>query len=73
MPKGEDTKLKSNTGRKRVNLSGALDAETHEILMQEDERLTAESTISFFKKRNLKMYRRELDSLLTENFQIVSA
>jgi len=32
-----------------------------------------EVCLSFFKKRNLKMYRRELDSLLTENFQIVSA
>jgi len=156
LPKGEETKLKSNTGRKRVNLSGALDADTHEIVVQEDERLNAESTIALFKKiermnptattihlildnagyykgekvreylrtskidlvylppyapnlniierlwkffkkmvlynryyqtyhefreaclkffhkRNLKKYRRELDSILTENFEIVSA
>jgi len=156
LPKGEEIKLKSNTGRKRVNLSGALNSETHEIIVQEDERLNADSTISFFKKierinptaktihlildnagyykgekireylksskinlvylppyapnlnlierlwkffkkivlynryyptyrefrdaclaffhkRNLKRYRRELDSLLTENFEIVSA
>jgi len=156
MPKGEETKLKSNTGRKRVNLSGALDSETHEIIVQEDQRLNAETTISFFKKiermnsaaptiyiildnagyykgkkiraylktskiklvhlppyapnlnliervwkffkkivlynryyqtysefreaclsffhkRNLRKYRRELDSILTENFEIVSA
>lgn len=50
MPKGEETKLKSNTGRKRVNLSGALDSQTHEIIVQEDQRLNADSTISFFKK-----------------------
>jgi len=50
LPKGEETKLKSNTGRKRVNLSGALDADTHEVIVQEDERLNSDSTISFFKK-----------------------
>jgi transposase len=30
LPRGEETKLKSNTGRQRANISGALDAETHE-------------------------------------------
>lgn len=49
LPKGEDTPLKSNTGRKRVNLSGVLDAETHEVIVKEEIRLNAESTIEFFK------------------------
>jgi len=49
LPKGETTELKSNTGRKRVNISGVLDAETHEVIIKEETRLNAESTIDFFK------------------------
>jgi len=49
LPKGEETKLKSNTGRQRANISGALDAETHEVIVQEHFTLNAETTIKFFK------------------------
>jgi transposase len=49
LPKGEETKLKSNAGRQRANLSGALDSETHEVIVQEHRTLNAESTISFFR------------------------
>jgi len=49
LPKGEETKLKSNTGRQRANISGALDAETHEVLVQEHQTLNAETTIEFFR------------------------
>ena len=49
LPKGESTELKSNTGRKRVNISGVLDADTHEVIIKEETRLNAESTIEFFK------------------------
>jgi transposase len=45
----EETKLKSNTGRQRANISGALDAETHEAHVQEHVTLNAETTIKFFK------------------------
>ena len=57
LPKGEETPLKSNTGRQRVNISGVLDAETHEVIVQEHQRLNAETTIDFFKvieRRNPK-------------------
>lgn len=49
LPTGEETKLKSNTGRQRANLSGALDSESHEVIVEEHKTLNAESTISFFK------------------------
>lgn len=49
LPKGEEVALKSNTGRQRVNISGVLDADTHEVLVQEHQRLNAETTIDFFK------------------------
>ena len=60
LPRGEDTKLKSNTGRQRVNISGVLDAETHEVIACEHQRLNAETTIDFFKlieRRNPKSKR----------------
>lgn len=154
IPVGEDFEIKSNTGRKRINLNGALDAQSHEIIIREDPSINAQSTIAllkmierrnpdadtifviadnaryyrsilvneflenskieilflpayapnlnlierywkffkkkvlaneyyesyaefkeaalgFFKKRNLKKYHTELDSLLTDNFQLI--
>ena len=49
LPRGERTKLKSNTGRERLNLNGALDAKTLEVIAGKYDRLNAESTIDFFK------------------------
>lgn len=46
---GEDFELKSNTGRKRVNLNGALDAQTHEVIIREDSSINAQSTIALLK------------------------
>jgi transposase len=60
LPRGEETKLKSNTGRQRVNISGVLDAETHEVIVCEHQRLNAETTIDFLKlieRRNPKSKR----------------
>lgn len=50
LPKGEDTELKTNTGRQRVTINGALNAETHEIVVREDLTLNADNTMDFFKK-----------------------
>jgi transposase len=49
LPKGEATELKTNTGRQRVTLNGALNAETHEIIVREDLTLNAENTMDFFR------------------------
>lgn len=49
-PKGEETNLKTNTGRQRVTLNGALNSETHQIIVQEDLTLNADNTIAFFNK-----------------------
>jgi transposase len=42
--------IPANTGRARVNLSGVVDVITHKVLVQEDDMLNAEATISFFRK-----------------------
>ncbi len=51
--KGEDNLIKSNTGRQRVNINGALDAETHEVIVRSDESINALSTIELLKKIEL--------------------
>lgn len=48
--KGERKEIPANTGRSRLNLSGAIDVISHNILIQEDQTLNAESTIEFFQR-----------------------
>jgi len=48
--KGIRKELPANTGRSRLNLSGAIDVISHKILILEDQTLNAESTIRFFQK-----------------------
>jgi transposase len=45
--KGERKEISTNTGRQRLNLSGAFDIMTKKVLIQEDLSLNAESTIAF--------------------------
>jgi len=48
--KGIRKEIPANTGRKRLNLSGAIDVITHKIVIHEDKTLNAEATIRFFQK-----------------------
>jgi transposase len=48
--KGVRKEIPANTGRKRLNLSGIIDVVTHNIVVQEDKTLNAQSTIRFFRK-----------------------
>jgi len=48
--KGERKELCSNTGRKRLNLSGAIDLIDQKLHYQEDQMLNTEATIKFLKK-----------------------
>lgn len=67
LPRGESTLLKSNTGRNRVNISGVLDADSLEVIIQEDARLNAESTIAFFKLIERKNPESEKIYLILDN------
>jgi len=44
--KGKDKLIKSNTGRDRVNLNGALNAKTLEVVIREDDMINSTSTIN---------------------------
>lgn len=48
--KGERKEVPSNTGRERININGALNAETRDAIVVEAETINAESTISLLKK-----------------------
>lgn len=48
--KGKDTIIKSNTGRQRININGALDSKTHDVIIRDDESINAISTIALLKK-----------------------
>jgi transposase len=48
--RGMRKEIPGNTGRSRLNLSGIIDVITHNVLVQEDPVLNAESTIRFFQK-----------------------
>jgi transposase len=48
--KGVRKEIPTNTGRQRLNLSGALDIISKKVLVQEDLTLNARSTITFFEK-----------------------
>jgi len=48
--KGKEKQIKANTGRKRININGALDAERLEVVARTDETINAQSTIELFKQ-----------------------
>ena len=47
--KGHTQTIKSNSGRARLNLNGAVDPQSCEVVLRTDERLNAQSTIELFK------------------------
>ena len=47
--KGEKKKLKSNTGRRRININGALDPDSLEVIVREDKTIDSASTINLLK------------------------
>lgn len=47
--KGTDKKVKSNTGRQRLNINGVYSPVDHEIIVREDDQINSESTINLFK------------------------
>jgi transposase len=59
--KGEDKYIKSNTGRKRININGAFCPIDNSIVVRDDERINSESTINLLK--SLEAKHPELDKI----------
>jgi transposase len=47
---GEQKQIKSNSGRRRLNISGAYDPISQDILVREDKTINAETVMAFFKQ-----------------------
>ena len=47
---GEQKQIKSNSGRRRLNISGAYDPISQDILVREDKPINAETVMAFFKQ-----------------------
>ena len=47
--KGKIKELKANTGRQRINLNGAYNPDTQEVVIREDESIDSDSTIKLLK------------------------
>lgn len=47
---GEEKQIKSNSGRRRLNISGAYNPFTQDILVREDKTINAETVMAFFKQ-----------------------
>jgi transposase len=47
--KGQDKVVKSNSGRQRININGALNVDTLEVVIRTDDTINAQSTLALFK------------------------
>jgi len=52
--KGKDKEIRSNTGRQRLNINGAIDIETKEVVARYDDSLNAQSTVALLKSIETK-------------------
>jgi transposase len=46
--KGKDKVVKSNSGRQRININGALNADTLEVIIRTDDTINTQSTLKLF-------------------------
>ena len=51
--KGVRKKIPANSGRSRLNLSGAVDVISHKVIIQSDKTLNADSTIQFLRDKSM--------------------
>lgn len=52
--KVQDKVIKSNSGRQRININGALNADALEVVIRTDETINAQSTIKLFQTLEAK-------------------
>lgn len=52
--KGKDKLIKANSGRQRININGALNSETLEVVMRTDDSINTQSTLKLFEQLEQK-------------------
>lgn len=65
--KGDKRPLKTNSGRQRLNLHGAINAETFEVTVIESETVNAESTIELLEMLNQKYFYADELKIILDN------
>ena len=48
--KGKEKEISTNTGRKRININGAINIKNYDTIAREDERINAQSTVELLKQ-----------------------
>ncbi len=65
--RGETRELKTNSGRQRVNLHGAINAETHEVTIIESDTVNTESTINLLEAVRQKYFMASMVYIILDN------
>ncbi len=65
--RGEDKFIKSNTGRKRVNINGAINIDTMQTVTRCDDTINAHSTIALFKQIERKHRKAKAIYIICDN------
>jgi transposase len=65
--KGKDKELPSNTGRKRININGALDVENLEVVVHEDPSINSTSTVRLLEELEEKNPEAEKVVVIADN------
>jgi transposase len=65
--RGEKKELKTNSGRQRLNLHGAINAETHEVTLIESESVNKDSTLQLLELIEKKYYLASMIYLILDN------
>lgn len=65
--RGEEKQVKTNTGRKRLNINGALDPQSLDVTVHFSETINAQTTMEFFDKLQAKYSRKQKIKLIVDN------
>jgi transposase len=65
--KGHDKELKSNTGRQRININGAINIQDQEVIIHEDETINADTIIKHLRKIERKNSEANKISIICDN------
>jgi transposase len=67
IPTGEEKEIKTNSGRQRINLNGALNARDHSVVVQAAETINADAMIDLFKALEAKHPHAETIHVIVDN------
>ena len=73
LEKGKTREIRSNSGRQRLNLNGALNLKDYEVVIREDESINAQSTLKLFEELEAKNPKAETIYCILDNARYYKA